>query len=328
MSTINTENLTLYANPYLYNGSRYVFYQTGRDYEAWLRETSSQVTTKTVYFKSLTEEMELNSPPGDILKYPYGKITNDNKSYYIFIDRITTDEHGKSYIKFSVDWWATEWANIHPTKAHLTRKPTKPGYMAQPWTPLNTSVDLESLTDDFLIAATYIPSIGTTESQENSPSYISYILMEGSTENVQKVSQGIWYKQLGLAGSDIKDCFIVPFFTLQDLMGEEEVPPLFIVSIDRIDDHVHQVGWFGGPIMNAWHEKYPCLDSSISQPKDDPTLFTGDELLYNEYTGRWYKAEYVGWGGTPGFPDAYFWEWVEISHASLNRYPVMRYYTQ
>ena len=53
MSTTNTENLTLYANPKLYNGSRYVFYQTNRDYETWLQQNSEQVITKTVYSSDL-----------------------------------------------------------------------------------------------------------------------------------------------------------------------------------------------------------------------------------------------------------------------------------
>ena len=69
MSTINTENLTLYANTKLYNGSRYVYYQTGRDYETWLTQNSNDVISLTVNFKSLSENMELNYPVKDLLKY-------------------------------------------------------------------------------------------------------------------------------------------------------------------------------------------------------------------------------------------------------------------
>lgn len=324
MSTSNSETLKLYKNDKLYNGSRYMVYLRNRTMESFL---GTPDYSKTVYYKSISEPITIDESIRYCDEYTYGSITNDGKTYYFFVDSISTDAFKQTTINYTIDWWATNWAKINCTKAHVTRKPTKPGYMPQPWTPLNTSVELDSLTDDFLIAATYIPSKGTSESQEESPSYISYVLLEGNSANLQKVSQGTWYKQLGIAGSDIKDCFIVPFFTLQDLMGDEELPPMFMVSIDRIDDHVHNVGWFGGPIMNAWHEKYPCLDDNIQQPTD-ANLFTGNEILYNEYTGRWYKTEYVRWPGTPGMQDYYFWEWVEIEHSDINRYPVTRYYTK
>ena len=289
MSTINTENLTLYANPYLYNGSRYVFYQTGRDYETWLRENSERVVTKTVYFKSLTEEMELNSPPGDIMRYPYGKITNNDKDYYIFIDRITTDEHGKSYIKFSVDWWATEWVNLHPTKAHLTRSPNKPGYMAQPWTPLKTSFDSVPLDGENSkkgsIMFTYIPS------NEGQDSYISLGFIELNDKNLSLVQNGYWYQKYHIPGSDIKDCFVVPMISPDDIATEENT----YVFLSLNSNESETQGTVATMLEASFEYRFPDIVPTDYFPQATTTIIPDDfgRLVYNEASNKFYRMWYT-----------------------------------
>ena len=219
MSSQNSENLILYANSYLYNGSRYVYYQTNRDYDDWLdTQAGNDKIELTVYYKSLTEDLELNYPVADLLKYTYGKLTNDGKDYYIFIDRITTDQHGKSYISFSVDWWATEWVNVHPTKAHLTRKSTKPGYMPQPWTPFKPSIDILDIikdsnyqnSEDGVIIFSYIDST-------NVGSGVGDDLMKFGALKINDflgiVIVGSWNKMIGIPDTDILGVFMVPIFT-------------------------------------------------------------------------------------------------------------------
>lgn len=289
MSTVNTENLTLYANPYLYNGSRYVFYQTGRDYESWLRQTSLQVDTKVVYYKSLTEDLELNSSVKDVTKYTYGKITNDGKSYYIFIDRITTDQHGKSYISYSVDWWATEWNNIHPTKAHIIRSPNKPQYMSQPFTPLNTMSRLETITEDYCIMATYIPST------EHGTSYISTIVLPGDLANTRMVEQGYWYNILGLPGADIKDCFVVPLFKYSDFIESES---LYIVNGEH-------GGVQGDGFSGDWLKRF------VDKPERD-------DVVYNMHDGKYYICTDSFYDSSTTPPTLYTY-WREIDDPTVGK---------
>lgn len=290
MSTTNTENLTLYANAKLYNGSRYVFYQTNRDYEQWLRQNSSSVISKTVYFKSLTEDMELNSSVKNILQYTYGKLTNDGKDYYIFIDKIVTDQHGKSYISFSVDWWATEWANVHPTKAHLIRSSTKPGYMAQPFAPMKTSYDSVSLGGETgkkgCIMFTYIPS------REGQDSYISIGMMNITDKTIALVQTGYWYQKLRIPGADIKDCFIVPLLETSDIIYGENV--LDYYSISFTPDEQHET--IGNTIFNELCDTFPHLineDTWETFFPISPTPTPEDEdfgvLIYNEKNNKFYR---------------------------------------
>lgn len=215
MSTINTENLILYSCKKLYNGSRYKVYQTGINYDTWLANTNNSPNNSgnlTVYFKSITEPITIDTPLMNTDTYTYGCITNGvdethYKKYYFFVDNITTDQNGRSTLTFSIDWWATEWANVQLTKGHITRnKNTKPGYMIQPISDYNMSLTHSNIINTFSIWATYIPSF------EGIKSFISYIIMEGNLENVNYVELGNWVTKLGISGSDIKDCFIVPYF--------------------------------------------------------------------------------------------------------------------
>ena len=79
MSTINTENLILYSCKKLYNGSRYKVYQTGINYDTWLANTDNSPNNSgnlTVYFKSITEPITIDSPLMNTDTYTYGCITN------------------------------------------------------------------------------------------------------------------------------------------------------------------------------------------------------------------------------------------------------------
>ena len=294
MSTTNTENLTLYAHPKLYNGSRYVYYQTDRDYDAYLLESSESVITKTVYFKSLTEDMELNSPVKDILKYTYGKLTNDGKDFYIFIDNIVTDQHGKSYISFSVDWWATEWFNIHPSIAHIKRSSYRPLYMAQPFQPLYTEYSSVSFNGESgkkgCIMFTYIPS------HDNQDSYISLGMMNITDKTLALVQTGYWYQKLGIAGADIKDCFIVPLVDTDDIVSGEQVLEYYVASFNAPDDIPYTIGHNS---LESMRSRYPHIMNDLPtsweyfypiSPTQIPADINFGKLLYNEKDGKFYRV--------------------------------------
>ena len=206
VSTQGTEQLKLYKNNKLYNGSRYQFYLTNRE-QAFQTFLGTPAFTKTVGYKSISEPILLNEFIKDCDELTYGSITNEDKIYYFFVDSITTDAYKQTTITFTIDWWTTNWTKINCTKAHITRQNlSKPGYMEQPISTFNPTITNSSLTSDFSIWATYIPSA------EGSTSFISYIILEGNKNNVSNVELGYWVEKLGIAGSDIKDCFIVPLY--------------------------------------------------------------------------------------------------------------------
>lgn len=232
MSTTNTETLVLYKNAKLYNGSRYKVFQggTGFNYDTWLSNNSAGSLTKTVYYKSITEPILILEDLPTMDAYTYGSLTAMGKKYYIFVDRVTTDQNGRTSISYSVDWWATEWANVSIVKAHVIRQNIhKPGYLEQPISTKNMTITQTPLTNDFCFMATYIPSIN-----EHLPSFISCIILEGSEENAALIEQGYWYQELNIAGSDIKDSFVVPFYTYNDFVTTESIPAIYFEG-DLID---------------------------------------------------------------------------------------------
>ncbi len=302
MSTINTETLKLYKNAKLYNGSRYQVYLNNKTMEQYLGTPDYE---KTVTYKSIDEPIPINEPIKNCDEYTYGSITNDGKTYYFFVDYISTDVYKQTIINFTIDWWSTNWEQIHCTKAHLIRAPTKPGYMEQPFTPMNVTSVEEPLTEDFTIFATYIPSWTTTETvtyEENGEnknetkltdrnSFISYILLEGTDENIVKVSQGTWYQELGLPGADIKDCFIVPYFTLRDFASGVDISPLFVIQTDdTLDLDGKPYPWLrNGPILKEFIKAYPCFSVDDDDVHSTSDAFTGHEIIYNQVTGIYYR---------------------------------------
>ena len=211
ISTQGTEQLKLYKNDKLYNGSRYQFYLTNRE-QAFQTFLGTPAFTKIVAYKSINEPILLNEFIKDCDEITYGSITNEDKTYYFFVDNISTDAYKQTTINYTIDWWTTNWSNINCTKAHLTRKPVKPQYMEQPFTPLQPTSTSSSLTSEYCIMATYIPSLG-----EDKPSYICNIVIPGTWENLRMVEQGYWYQYYNIPGADIKDSFIVPLFSYGDI---------------------------------------------------------------------------------------------------------------
>lgn len=235
MSTTNTENLILYSCKKLYNGSRYKVYQsgTGFNYDTWLANTDNSPNNSgnlTVYFKSITEPITIDAPLMNTDTYTYGCITNGTdgthyKKYYFFVDNITTDQNGRSTLSFSIDWWATEWSNIQLTTGHITRnKNTKPGYMAQPYTPLNESVQLSNFTQTQCYMATYIPS------NDSGKSYISTLVFPYNQYMYKLVENGMWYSEFKIPGADIKDSFVVPVISYDFYKSQVEYITAFYVE--------------------------------------------------------------------------------------------------
>lgn len=239
----NEETLSLWKQPKLYSGSRYKVDQNyNQDYWGWLDINSNGRLDMSVYVQSITEPIKISQALPVMDEYTYGALTNNGKRYYIFIDRVTTDQYGASTIEYSIDWWATEWANVSCTKAHITRKHTRPDYMTQIVSDLNMDVYCSKITNEFTIWATYIPST------EKGTSFISYIILEGNLENLAKVQKGYWYQVFGIPGSDIKDCFIVPYLNYNFSTGitiycvntsESDASTLRQQIIDSINNHYH-----------------------------------------------------------------------------------------
>lgn len=340
MSTANTEELKLYKNTYLYNGSRYQYLLHGNNayqtFEQWL---GTAPYNKPVYYKSISEPITIREYIDDCDEYTYGSITHHSKTYYFFVDGIFTDSYGVTTINYTIDWWTTNWFSINCTKAHLTRKPTKPQYMAQPHVPLSLTASQQALTDKYTIFATYIPSTTGVEQYEaqdqtkinelvQTDSYISYILLEGTTENLQKVAQGTWYQELRLAGSDIKDCFIVPFFELNDFLDDEQTP-IFTINVESDTDR-----WEAGTIpqrhpgmlLQAWIDKYPCYNgTSADSIYFDENAYTGNEVIYNEWSGKYYHpvwSTYTSYAGTV----YHIWKLIEMDTSPVEGHQALRYW--
>ena len=270
MSTTNTETLTLYKHPQLYNGSRYKKYQTGIDYNNWLNSSSSGKLVKTVYYKSLNEPILLLEDIPILDEYTYGSITAMGKTYYIFIDSASTDQNGRTTINYTIDWWATEWAKATPTKGHITRISTKPNYMEQPFVPYKPNVTSESYIDEFSIFATYIPS-----NLEND-SFISYFIMDGNMKNIGLVEQGYWYQEYAIPGADVKDCFIVPYFKGSDI--KDSTSKVWLVYGDPRSSGDDSIGmWINRHFSGA--------------PIDGLAPYPGD-YLFNMYDNAFYLVEW------------------------------------
>lgn len=221
----NTETLKLYKQPQLYNGSRYKFYHDTRDYDTWLESTSGTPYEKTVYYKSINEPILINEFIKNCDEYTYGSITNEGKTYYFFIDNISTDAYKQTTINFSVDWWATNWSNITCTKAHISRSSTKPKYMQQPFSPMNIEfTKLENIGDESgVIVFTYTDSLtqGTIDRDRLRYGVIDINALNG----LEDIEIGNWASSVSkpqgssdhvFTSGDILGIFIVPIFNITD----------------------------------------------------------------------------------------------------------------
>lgn len=263
MSTSNSETLKLYKNDKLYNGSRYMVYLRNRTMESFL---GTPDYNKTVYYKSISEPITIDESIKYCDEYTYGSITNDDKTYYFFVDSISTDAFKQTTINYTIDWWATNWAKINCTKAHVTRKPTRPDYMIQPISDLNMNISQQNLTNDFVIAATYIPS-----GEGIKRSFISYVILEGSVFNVNNVELGSWLDRLALPTADIKDSFVVPLYSYSDFETD--------ITIYAVNSAMYQV---------SPPDVYQALDSALQANFALPFPQDGD-IIFDTSSGKYYK---------------------------------------
>lgn len=290
MSTTNTETLTLYKNPKLYNGSRYKKYQQNVNYDDWLNSTSDGVLTKTVYYKSLSEPIDVKEDLPIMDEYTYGVLTAMGKKYYIFIDKCLTDQNGRTSIEFTVDWWSTEWNKMQVTKAHINRFSTKPNYMQQPYVPYMPTVSSEPLTNQFCIMATYIPSV------EGEDSYITNIIIDGNENTINLVEQGQWMDIFNIAPSDIKDAFIVPYFSVDDFALS--IIPLHervwdIRSTSDGDDYLDMARYLAYPREAA---ERPVVGDTIFDLRTNKYYTTSLRAPADEHSGElWSYREISGY---------------------------------
>jgi hypothetical protein len=246
MSSIDTEELRLYKDPKLYHGSRYKVYQNSKTMEEYLGEPGYK---KQVYYKSIDEPITINEFIRDCDEYTYGSITNQGKTYYFFVDQIMTDAYKQTVINFTVDWWSTNWNNIHCTKANIKRQnKAKPKYMKQPYTPLSVDTSQDEITDNYCFMATYIPS------SEKGTSYIATMILEGKDYIYQIIDNGQWYNVLDIPGVDIKDCFVVPLFSYDELKSNVEYNEIYLLSkVDGSGETLHR------NLLEDFVIRYPTL---------------------------------------------------------------------
>ena len=289
MSTTNTENLILYSCNKLYNGSRYKVYQSGTNfnYDTWLANTQNSPNNSgnlTVYFKSISEPITIDKPLMNADTYTYGCITNGTdgthyKKYYFFVDSITTDQNGRSTLTYSIDWWATEWANVNLTKGHITRnKLSKPTYMQQPYSPLNVTSSETQFTNDYCFIATYIPSNEYTESS------LSYVIMEGSQDMYNLINTGLWQERLDIPDSDIKDIFVVPLFKYSDFVTKYTPQVIYQTTKGKSPDELTQQDFDN--VRIEIKTKYSAMFLNTSVWK------TGASILVLDQLGYYWTAKY------------------------------------
>lgn len=281
VSTQGTEQLKLYKNNKLYNGSRYQFYLTNRE-QAFQTFLGTPAFTKTVSYKSISEPILLNEYIKDCDELTYGSITNEDKIYYFFVDSITTDAYKQTTITFTIDWWTTNWSKIDCTKAHITRQNlSKPGYMEQPVSTKNMSITHSSITNNFVIMATYIPSGDGVDI-----SFISYVILKGNIINTSLVEQGYWYQKLGISGADIKDCFVVPFYDYTDFATTNKVISVNLSNytgtlLEKVANAVSDV--FGAPTQGTEAAEFIAwLHSTFGNPV--PVYDASSAKLYGWYS--------------------------------------------
>ena len=221
--TQNTETLKLYKHPLYYNGSRYKFYHNDRNYEeSDLNDYLGY--TKTVYYKSLSEPIVINEYIKDCDEYTYGSITNEGKTYYFFVDKITTDAYKQTTISYSIDWWSTKWNKLTCTKAHITRSSIKPGYMPQPFTPMNITASREQRLGDRggVVLFSFLSS-------QNDDVQKYGVLDINSVSGLEYVEIGDWADAISdntggddghkVTAGDINAIFIVPLFSINDFIN-------------------------------------------------------------------------------------------------------------
>lgn len=215
--TVNKSELILYKNPKLYNGSRYKYYQTNRDYNNWLRMSSYKTIKKDIVYKSLEEDILLNEFIDDLDEYTYGSIKLNGTVYYIFIDSVSTDAFKQTKIKFTVDWWSTKWLNVTCTKANLKRSSVKPEYMAQPFSPLCPSFNKKQGigSEGGCIVFSYTASLG---SGSNKDCMKWGVIDFSESDGIQMIETGAWSKYLGdtITAGDMLGVYVVPCFTAND----------------------------------------------------------------------------------------------------------------
>lgn len=310
--SVNKSQLKLYKNPKLYNGTRYVYYQTNRDYDNWLELSSYSTYSQNITYKSLEEDIIINEYIDNCDEYTYGSITLNSTKYYIFIDNVSVDAYRQTRITFSIDWWATKWFAVTCTKANLKRSSVKPEYMAQPFSPLAPVFKIEeNLNPGGVILFSYTASLG---SGDNKDCMKWGVIDLTETNGLQSIETGAWSKYLGdtITAGDMLGVFIVPIFmiadfinagwekveadvtwyTTTDIMGTSKLPTKF-VNFDTVlktsDETVYGIiDWNGNTI---WECPYGVAVSGFkvmltASARECMLRFMYEDELGNEIIGK------------------------------------------
>lgn len=210
--TYNRANLRLYKEPQLYNGSRYTKYFSSES-ERTQYFANPDLNLGEIEYNSIDGTINVNQNLGLLLEYSYGILTVMDTDIYIFIDDITVGYNDVSTIYYSIDYFETARFKFNVTKGHLSRySGSKPKYMLQPFSPFTTTIKiLEQLSTKACFVFTYIPQV------EGQTSSLRYGLVDVTADTIPLFQAGTWQEIWGIADGDIKDCFVVPYFSSEDV---------------------------------------------------------------------------------------------------------------
>ena len=210
--TYNRATLRLYKEPKLYNGSRYTkYFSSESERDAYF--ANPDLDLGEIQYNSTDGTINVKRNLGVLLEYSYGILTVMDTDMYIFIDDIQVGYNDVSTIYYSIDYYETARFKFNVTKGHITRlNGSKPDYMRQPYSPFTTNIELISnLTGLGMFMFSYIEQV------EGQTSSLRYGAVNINPESIQIFQMGTWQENFGLADGDIKDCFVVPGFTVADL---------------------------------------------------------------------------------------------------------------
>lgn len=215
--TYNRATLRLYKEPKLYNGSRYTkYFSSESERDAYF--ANPDLDLGEIQYNSTDGTINVKRNLGVLLEYSYGILTVMDTDMYIFIDDIQVGYNDVSTIYYSIDYYETARFKFNVTKGHLSRlSGRKPQYMLQPFSPFSTDIKvLEQLSTKGCFLFTYIPQ------EEGQTSALRYGIVDITPETIALFQAGTWQEGWNIADGDIKDCFIVPFLSTDDISNIEK----------------------------------------------------------------------------------------------------------
>ena len=102
--------------------------------------------------------------------------------------------------------------------------------------------------------------------------------------------EGYWYQKLGIAGSDVKDCFIVPVFSISDFRSQANSKTIITIDVSisgtttTADDIIAFRDW-----LLQGNYGYDTTKTVVENLED----YYINLYFYNKRDGKYYKLEYT-----------------------------------